>query len=80
MIIWLVYLLTSMLTEMMSNNAVAVVVTPVAIGLAQALEVDARPLVAAVMVGALASFATPIGYQTNMMVYGLGGGISSRTS
>ena len=73
LIIWMIFLLTSMLTEMVSNNAVAVVVTPVAIGLAQALGVDARPLVVAVMVAASASFATPIGYQTNMMVYGPGG-------
>ena len=73
LIIWMIYLFTSMLTEMVSNNAVAVVVTPVAIGLAQALGVDARPLVVAVMVAASASFATPIGYQTNMMVYGPGG-------
>ena len=73
LIIWMIYLLTSMLREMVSNNAVAVVVTPVAIGLAQALGVDARPLVVAVMVAASASFATPIGYQTNMMVYGPGG-------
>ena len=73
LIIWMIYLLTSMLTEMVSNNAVAVVVTPVAIGLAQALGVDARPLVVAIMVAASASFATPIGYQTNMMVYGPGG-------
>ena len=72
-IIWLVYLLTSMLTEMMGNNAVAVVVTPVAIDLAQALEVDAHTLVVAVMVAASASFPTQIGCQTNMMVYGLGG-------
>ena len=73
LIIWMIYLLTSILTEMVSNNAVAVVVTPVAIGLAQALGVDARPLIVAVMVAASASFATPIGYQTNMMVYGPGG-------
>ena len=79
LIIWMIYLLTSMLTEMVSNNAVAVVVTPVTIGLAQALGVDARPLVVAVMVAASASFATPIGYQTNMMVYGPGG-ISLQTS
>ena len=73
LIIWAIYLLTSVLTELVSNNAVAVVVTPIAIGLADALGVDARPLVVAVMVAASASFATPIGYQTNMLVYGPGG-------
>jgi di/tricarboxylate transporter len=73
MIVWAIYLLTSVLTELVSNNAVAVVVTPIAIGLATALGVDPRPLVVAVMIAASASFATPIGYQTNMMVYGPGG-------
>ncbi len=73
LIIWAIYLLTSVLTELVSNNAVAVVVTPIAIGLAQAMGIDPRPLVIAVMVAASASFATPIGYQTNMMVYGPGG-------
>ncbi|MEL6798621.1 MAG: SLC13 family permease [Pseudomonadota bacterium] len=73
LIIWAVYLLTSVLTELVSNNAVAVVVTPIAIGLASALGIDPRPLVVAVMVAASASFATPIGYQTNMLVYGPGG-------
>ncbi|SIO56714.1 Di-and tricarboxylate transporter [Rhodovulum sp. ES.010] len=72
-VVWAIYLLTSLLTELVSNNAVAVVVTPIAIGLAQALGVDPRPLVVAVMIAASASFATPIGYQTNMMVYGPGG-------
>lgn len=72
-IVWAIYLLTSVLTELVSNNAVAVVVTPIAIGLAQAAGIDPRPLVVAVMVAASASFATPIGYQTNMMVYGPGG-------
>ncbi|MEY2991017.1 MAG: hypothetical protein RI946_411 [Pseudomonadota bacterium] len=71
--IWTIYLLTSVLTEMVSNNAVAVVVTPIAIGLAQALGYDPRAFVVAVMVAASASFATPIGYQTNMLVYGPGG-------
>jgi len=73
LIVWAIYLLTSVLTELVSNNAVAVVVTPIAIGLADALGIDARPLVVAVMVAASASFATPIGYQTNMLVYGPGG-------
>ena len=68
-----VYLLTTTLTEMVSNNAVAVVMTPVAIGLAVELGVDPRPLVVAVMIAASACFATPIGYQTNMLVYGPGG-------
>jgi di/tricarboxylate transporter len=73
LIVWTIYVLTSVLTELVSNNAVAVVVTPIAIGLAEALGIDARPLVVAVMVAASASFATPIGYQTNTLVYGPGG-------
>ena len=72
-VVWGIYLLTSVLTELVSNNAVAVVVTPIAIGLASAMGLDPRPLVVAVMVAASASFATPIGYQTNMLVYGPGG-------
>ena len=73
LIVWALYLLTSVLTEMVSNNAVAVVITPLAIGIAAQLGIDARPLVVAVMVAASTSFATPIGYQTNMLVYGAGG-------
>ena len=69
----LIYLLTSVLTEMLSNNAVAVLVTPIAIGLAQHMGVDPRAFVVAVMFAASASFATPIGYQTNTLVYGPGG-------
>jgi di/tricarboxylate transporter len=68
-----VYLITTTLTEVVTNNAVAVVVTPIAIALGQNLGVDPRPLVVAVMVAASASFATPIGYQTNTLVYGPGG-------
>lgn len=66
----LVYAITSILTEVVTNNAVAVIMTPIAIGLAQAAGLDPRPLVVAVMFGASASFATPIGYQTNTLVYG----------
>jgi di/tricarboxylate transporter len=68
-----VYLLGLILTEFLSNNAVAVIYTPIAIELAQALGVDPRPFVVAVMFSATLAFATPIGYQTNMMVYGPGG-------
>jgi len=73
LVIWAIYLLTSVMTELVSNNAVAVVVTPIAIALAGSLGIDPRPLVVAVMVAASASFATPIGYQTNTLVYGPGG-------
>ena len=73
LLIWGGFLLTSLLTELVSTNAVAVDVTPVAIGLATALGVDPLPLVVAVMVAASASFATPSGYQTNTLVYGPGG-------
>ena len=58
-----------MLTETVTNNAVAVIMTPVAIGIAQATGNDPRALIVAVMFAASASFATPIGYQTNPMVY-----------
>ncbi|WP_325063210.1 SLC13 family permease [Halovulum marinum] len=68
-----VYAITSLLTEMVTNNAVAVVMTPLAAGVAAQLGLDPRPFVVAVMFGASASFATPIGYQTNTMVYNAGG-------
>lgn len=67
-----VYLLTSALTELITNNAVAVVMTPIVIGLAAQIGADPRPLVVAVMFAASASFATPIGYQTNTLVYAAG--------
>ncbi len=69
LLILVLYALTSALTETVTNNAVAVIMTPVAIGLAQATGNDPRALIVAVMFAASASFATPIGYQTNTMVY-----------
>lgn len=67
-----IYALTSILTELMSNSAVAVIFTPLAISLAETLGIDARILLMTVMFGASASFATPIGYQTNTLVYNAG--------
>jgi len=68
-----IFVMTTILTELVTNNAVAVVITPIAIVLAQQLGLDPRAFVVAVMVAANASFATPIGYQTNMLVYAPGG-------
>lgn len=72
-IVSILYLITSMITEVFSNNAAALMLTPIAIGLANNLGVDARPFEAAIMLGASASFATPIGYQTNTLVFNAGG-------
>lgn len=72
-VLFVLYFVTQILTELLSNNAVAVIVTPVAITLAHSLGLDPRPYVIAVMFAATLAFATPIGYQTNTMVYGIGG-------
>jgi len=69
----IVYAFTSLVTEVMSNNAAAILITPLAIGLAHQIGVDPRAFVVAVMFAASASFATPIGYQTNTLVYRAGG-------
>jgi di/tricarboxylate transporter len=68
-----VFLATILLTELVSNNAAAVLIFPIALATAAGLGVDPRPFVLVVLFGASLSFLTPIGYQTNMMVYGLGG-------
>ena len=73
MLILCVYFLGMVMTEFLSNNAVAVIYTPIAIELARSLDLDPRPFAVAVMFSATLAFATPVGYQTNMMVYGPGG-------
>ncbi|WP_103763515.1 SLC13 family permease [Roseovarius confluentis] len=67
-----IYAVGSILTEVVTNNAVAVIFTPIVVALASQLGVDPRAFVVAVMFSASASFATPIGYQTNTLVYGAG--------
>ncbi len=69
----IVYLLTAAFTEMITNNAAAVLVFPIAIGVAEQLGVSPMPFIVAVMFAASASFMTPLGYQTNLMVMGPGG-------
>lgn len=68
----LVYLATMALTQVASNNAAAVVVTPIALSLGPALGVDSRPFVLAVVFAASAAFMTPMSYQTNLMVHAAG--------
>jgi len=68
-----IYIATMLCTEMITNNAAAVLMFSIAWKAALALGADTTPFVMAVMIAASASFSTPFGYQTNMMVYGLGG-------
>ena len=69
----LIYVITSTFTEFLSNNAAVALMVPIALGIAATLGVDPRPFVVASCIAASASFATPIGYQTNTYVYGVGG-------
>lgn len=68
-----VYVVAMLLTELVTNNAAAVLVYPVAVSTARSLGVSETPFVVALMVAASAGYATPFGYQTNLMVYGPGG-------
>ena len=69
----IVYAVTNLLTEAITNNAAAALIFPIALALSKNLEVSFMPFAIAIMIGASASFSTPIGYQTNLMVYGPGG-------
>ncbi len=68
-----VYLVTTLFTEIITNNAAAVLVFPIALSVSRDLGVNFEPFVFAIMIAASASFATPLGYQTNLMVFGPGG-------
>ena len=72
-VVAILYLFTSVVTEVMSNNAAAIVLTPIALELAVRLDMNPYALLVTVMFGASAAFMSPMGYQTNTMVYGPGG-------
>jgi di/tricarboxylate transporter len=71
--LWLIFLLTLCLTEVLSNNATAVMMIPIGVSLALHLGVNPRPFIMGITVAASTAFALPMGYQTHMMVYGPGG-------
>ncbi len=73
MVIALLMLTAALMTEVVTNNAAAVLLTPIAFAIAEGLGMDARPLILAVMFGANMSYLTPLGYQTNIMVMNAGG-------
>ncbi len=69
----LIFAITAIVTAMITNNAAAVLMFPIALALAEQLNVSFMPFIITIMIAASASFATPIGYQTNLMVFGPGG-------
>jgi len=73
LLIILTYVAISLLTEVITNNAAAILTLPIVLRVAESAQLDPAPFVITVMMAASASFATPLGYQTNLMVYGPGG-------
>lgn len=73
LILVMVYVVVSLLTECVTNNAAAIIMLPVVLEITEKASLNPEPYIFAVMIGASASFATPLGYQTNLMVYGPGG-------
>lgn len=69
----LIYLITMVMTEISSNTATAIIMTPIVMAITATLNIDPRPFIFGVCFAASASFSTPVGYQTNLMVYGPGG-------
>ena len=69
----LIYFVTMVMTEVSSNTATAIIMTPIVIAITGEMQLDSRPFIFAVCFAASASFSTPVGYQTNLMVYGPGG-------
>ena len=71
--LWMIFLLTILLTEVLSNNATAVMMIPIAVTLAAEIGVNPRPYIIGVTIASSCAFAMPMGYQTHMMIYGPGG-------
>jgi di/tricarboxylate transporter len=72
-VLYIFYATTMVLTELISNNAAVVVMIPIAVGTATSLDLDVKAFILAIMFAASTSFSTPVGYQTNTMIYGPGG-------
>lgn len=68
-----VYVITNLFTELMTNNAAAALAFPISLSMAQALDASPMPFFVTICIAASASFSTPIGYQTNLIVQGVGG-------
>ena len=71
-IIGLIFLITMLMSSVVSNNATAIIMTPIAIAVAIGMELSMKPFILAVLFGANFSFFTPMGYQTNTLIYGMG--------